>query len=164
MTQKTPMTPEGYAKLREDLKRVLNEDRPRILREIEEARSHGDLSENAEYHAAKERQGLIEARIADLNSKLARAEVIDPSRIRTDKVSFGSVVTLTNLATEEQVTYQIVGEIEVDVAAGKISVFSPMARAMIGKEQYDQIEVRAPGGIIGYEILEIQCRKPASDK
>ncbi len=157
MTGKIPMTPEGYAKIKERLKQLMNEERPRIVRDIEEARGHGDLSENAEYHAAKERQGFIESRIADLNTKLVRAEVIDPSKIRTDKISFGSIVTLINLATEEEVTYRIVGEDEADIKDGKISVFSPMARAMIGKESGDEIEVRAPGGIIGYEILDIQC-------
>jgi transcription elongation factor GreA len=164
MTGKIPMTPEGYAKLRERLKQLMNEERPRIVRDIEEARGHGDLSENAEYHAAKERQGFIESRIADLNTKLVRAEVIDPSKIRTDKISFGSIVTLVNLATEEEVTYQIVGEDEADIKDGKVSVFSPIARAMIGKESGDEIEVRAPGGIIGYEIQDIQCPQPPSDK
>jgi transcription elongation factor GreA len=158
------MTPEGYAKIRERLKQLMNEERPRNVRDIEEARGHGDLSENAEYHAAKERQGFIEARIADLNTKLVRAEVIDPSKIRTDKISFGSIVTLINLATEEEVTYQIVGEDEADIKDGKVSVFSPIARAMIGKESGDEIEVRAPGGIIGYEILDIQCPQLPYDK
>jgi transcription elongation factor GreA len=164
MTGKIPMTPEGYAKIRERLKQLMNEERPRNVRDIEEARGHGDLSENAEYHAAKERQGFIEARIADLNTKLVRAEVIDPSKIRTDKISFGSIVTLINLATEEEVTYRIVGEDEADIKDGKVSVFSPIARAMIGKESGDEIEVRAPGGIIGYEILDIQCPQLPSDK
>jgi transcription elongation factor GreA len=158
------MTPEGYAKIRERLKQLMNEERPRNVRDIEEARGHGDLSENAEYHAAKERQGFIESRIADLNTKLVRAEVIDPSKIRTDKISFGSIVTLINLATEEEVTYQIVGEDEADIKDGKVSVFSPIARAMIGKESGDEIEVRAPGGIIGYEILDIQCPQLPYDK
>lgn len=162
-TGKAPMTPDGYSKLREQLKKLMSEERPRVMRDIEEARAHGDLSENAEYHAAKERQGFIEARIAELNSKLARAEVIDPAKIRVDKISFGSIVTLVNLATDEEKTYQIVGEDEFDIEQGKISVFSPIARAMIGKELGEEIEVRAPSGIIGYEILDIQCPKPPSN-
>jgi transcription elongation factor GreA len=163
MTGKVPMTPAGYAKLKEQLKRLMNEERPRNVRDIEEARGHGDLSENAEYHAAKERQGFIARQIAELNSKLARAEVIDPAKIRTDRISFGSVVTLVNLATDEEVTYQIVGEDESNINDGKISVFAPIARAMIGRKAGEEIEVRAPGGIIGYEIVDIQCPEP-SDK
>ncbi|OIP64696.1 MAG: transcription elongation factor GreA [Nitrospirae bacterium CG_4_9_14_3_um_filter_53_35] len=164
MNGKVPMTPAGFAKLKEQLKKLMNEERPRIMRDIEEARAHGDLSENAEYHAAKERQGFIEKRIAELNSKIARAEVIDPTRISTGKISFGSVVTLINVATEKEVTYQIVGEDEAEINDGKISVFSPMARAMIGREIGEEIEVRAPSGIIGYEVLDIRCPKSPSDK
>lgn len=164
MTGKAPMTPEGYARLKERLKKLMNEERPRNVRDIEEARGHGDLSENAEYHAAKERQGFIAKEIAELNSKIVRAEVIDASKVRTDRVSFGSVVTLINLATEEEVTYQIVGEDEADIRGGKISVYSPMARAMIGRETGEEIEVRAPGGIIGYEVMDIQCPQGPSDK
>ena len=159
MNTKAPMTPYGYEKLREQLKRLMTKERPQVMRDIEEARGHGDLSENAEYHAAKERQSFIEGRIAELNSKLARAEVIDPSKVRTDRVSFGSIVSLVNLATEEDVTYQIVGEDEAEIKDGKVSVYSPVARAMIGKEVGDEIEVRAPSGIIGYEIMDIQCPK-----
>lgn len=161
---KVPITPAGFAKLKEQLKKLMTEERPRNMRDIEEARGHGDLSENAEYHAAKERQGFIERRIAELNSKIVRAEVIDPTKISIGKISFGSVVTLINLATEKEVTYQIVGEDEAEISEGKISVFSPMARAMIGREIGDEIEVRAPSGIIGYEILDIQCQKNPSDK
>ncbi len=164
MQGKVPMTPQGHGMLKEQLRRLMNEERPKVVRDIEEARSHGDLSENAEYHAAKERQGYIEGRIAELNSKLARAEVIDPSKTRTDRVSFGSVVTLVNAATEEEVTYQLVGEEEADISNGKISVFSPVARALIGKEVGEEVEVKAPGGIIGYEILDIQCPSFLSDK
>ncbi len=162
MSGKVPMTPEGHRKLQEQLKRLMNVERPETVRAIEEARAHGDLSENAEYDAAKERQAFVEAKIAELNSKLARAEVINSSRIRTDKVSFGSIVTLVNLATDEEVIYQIVGEDEADISDGKISVYSPMARAMIGREEGDEIEVRAPGGILGYEILSIQCPDSSS--
>jgi transcription elongation factor GreA len=157
MQRKSPMTPVGYQALQEQLKRLIHEERPKNVRDIEEARSHGDLSENAEYDAAKERQAFIEKKISELQAKIARAEVIDPSKIGTDKVYFGSVVTLVNLATDEEVTYQIVGEDESDIGNGRISVYSPMARAMIGKEAGDEIEVRAPSGIMGYEIMDIQC-------
>jgi transcription elongation factor GreA len=164
MTRRLPMTPEGCDKLKEQLKKLMSVDRPQIMRDIEEARSHGDLSENAEYHAAKERQGFIEGRIAEINSKLVRAEIIDPTRIKTDRVSFGAIVTLVNLATDEEKTYQIVGEDESDLDVGRISVFSPVARAMIGREPGEEIEVRAPGGIVGFEILDIQCPRRPSDR
>jgi transcription elongation factor GreA len=157
MNKKVPMTPLGYKQVQMQLKQLKTEERPKNVRDIAEARAHGDLSENAEYHAAKERQGFIEGRIAELNAKLVRAEVIDPSKIKTDRVSFGLLVSLVNLATEEEVAYQIVGEDEADIKKGKISVYSPMARAMIGKSIGDEVEVRAPSGIIGYEILDIQC-------
>jgi transcription elongation factor GreA len=163
MAGKAPMTREGHEKLRVQLKKLMSEERPQVMRDIEEARGHGDLSENAEYHAAKERQGFIETKIAELNSKLVRAEVIDLSQIKTDRVSFGSIVTLINSDTEEEKTYQLVGEDEADVSEGKISVFSPMARAMISKEPGDEIKVRAPGGVIGYEIVDIECPKTSSD-
>ncbi len=157
MTRKSPMTPEGYQKLQDQLKQLIQVERPQNVQDIEEARGHGDLSENAEYDAAKERQGFLEKKINEVQTRIALAEVIDPTKIGTDKVYFGSVVTLVNLATEEEVIYQIVGEDESDIGNGKISVFSPMARAMISQEVGDEIEVRAPSGIIGYEILDIQC-------
>lgn len=162
MNPKVPMTPQGHKQLQKQLKKLKNEERPQNVRDIAEARAHGDLSENAEYHAAKERQSFIEGKIAELNSKLVCAEVIDPAKIKTERVSFGLQVALVNLATEEEVTYQIVGEDEADIKAGKISVFSPVARAMIGKEVGEEIEVRAPSGIIGYEILDIQCPDTSS--
>jgi len=157
MTEKFPMTPRGNEKLREELVR-LKEERPKISREIGVAREHGDLSENAEYHAAKERQGLCEARIKDIEDKLARAEVIDPAGLAGSKVRFGAVVTLTNIETEEEVTYQIVGADEADISAGTISVSAPLSRALIGKEVGDEVKVQLPGGRRHYEIVGVEFR------
>jgi len=157
MTDKCPMTPRGNEKLREELAR-LKEERPKISREIGVAREHGDLSENAEYHAAKERQGLCEARIKDIEDKLARAEVIDPTTLGGSKVRFGATVTLTNIETEDEVTYQIVGADEADINAGTISVSAPLARALIGKEIGDEVKVQLPGGTRQYEIVSVEFR------
>src|SRR5262245_57597843 len=157
MVDKFPMTPRGNEKLREELTR-LKEERPKISREIGVAREHGDLSENAEYHAAKERQGLCEARIKDIEDKLARAEVIDPSTLAGSKVRFGATVTLTNISTDEEVTYQIVGADEADINAGTISVSAPLARALIGKEVGDEVKVQLPGGNRHYEIVNVEFR------
>ncbi|HEV8248194.1 MAG TPA: transcription elongation factor GreA [Polyangiaceae bacterium] len=157
MTEKCPMTPTGALKLREELVR-LKEERPKISREIGVAREHGDLSENAEYHAAKERQGLVEARIKDIEDKLARAEVIDPTRLSGDRVRFGATVTLTNLDTDEETTYQIVGADEADINHGLISVSAPLARAMIGRSTGDEIVVNLPAGTRRYEIGTIDFR------
>ncbi|MGC4088509.1 MAG: transcription elongation factor GreA [Polyangiaceae bacterium] len=154
-TEKVPMTPTGAIKLREELVR-LKEERPRISREIGVAREHGDLSENAEYHAAKERQGLVEARIKDIEDKLARAEVIDPSKLSGDRVRFGAVVTLTNLDTDEEQSYQIVGADEADINRGSISVSAPLARAIMGKSTGDEVVVNLPGGTRRYEIGGIE--------
>ncbi len=154
MTDKVPMTPAGSQKLREELVR-LKEERPKISREIGVAREHGDLSENAEYHAAKERQGLVEARIKDIEDKLARAEVIDPTKLSGDRVRFGATVTLVDEDTDEKVTYQIVGADEGDIAKGLLSVTAPLARALIGKTKGDSVEVSTPGGSKAYEILAI---------
>jgi transcription elongation factor GreA len=151
MTEKVPMTPGGAQKLREELTR-LKEERPKISRDIGVAREHGNLSENAEYHAAKERQGLVEARIKDIEDKLARAEVIDPSKLKGDRVRFGAVVTLTNLDTEEETKYQIVGADEADINQGLISVSAPLARALIGKTLGDEVVVKLPAGTRRYEI------------
>jgi transcription elongation factor GreA len=151
------MTPTGALKLREELVR-LKEERPKISREIGVAREHGDLSENAEYHAAKERQGLVEARIKDIEDKLARAEVIDPTRLSGDRVRFGATVTLTNLDTDEETTYQIVGADEADINHGLISVSAPLARAMIGRSTGDEIVVNLPAGTRRYEIGTIDFR------
>ncbi len=152
---KIPMTVAGYAALEAELKRRQQEERPRIIQAIAEARSHGDLSENAEYHAAKESQSLNEGRIAELEDKLARAEVIDVSKLSGNTVKFGATVTLIDEDTEEEKAYQIVGESEADVKSGKVSVTSPVARALIGKKVGDTVEVNTPGGGKSYEVLKI---------
>ncbi|MDX8403544.1 MAG: transcription elongation factor GreA [Mariprofundaceae bacterium] len=154
--QRVPMTKEGAERLREQLAYIKGEKRMSIINAIEEARAHGDLSENAEYHAAKEDQGMNEAKIKDLEDKLARSQVIDPTTIDSDKIVFGARVTLVDADTEKEVTYQIVGEDEADVNVGKISVTSPIARSMIGKEEGDIAIVRAPGGEREYEIQAIE--------
>jgi transcription elongation factor GreA len=157
MNEPVPMTPGGAQKLRDELVR-LKEERPKISREIGVAREHGDLKENAEYHAAKERQGLVEARIKDIEDKLSRAEVIDPSKLSGDKVRFGAVVLLTNLDTDEESTYQIVGADEADLKNGTISVSAPIARALIGKSTGDEVVVTLPGGTRRFEIGSIEFR------
>jgi transcription elongation factor GreA len=152
---KVPMTAQGHDALEEELKRRQQIERPRIIQAIAEARSHGDLSENAEYHAAKEAQSLNEGRIAELEDKLSRAEVIDVSKLSGTTVKFGATVTLVDEDTEEEKTYQIVGETEADVKAGRVSITSPTARALIGKKVGDVIEVTTPGGGKSYEILGV---------
>ena len=149
------MTAAGYAALEAELKRRQQEERPRIIQAISEARSHGDLSENAEYHSAKESQSLNEGRVADLEDKLSRAEVIDVSKLSGSTVKFGATVTLHDEDTDEKKIYQIVGESEADVKSGKVSITSPIARALISKKVGDTIEVIAPGGGKSYEILKI---------
>jgi transcription elongation factor GreA len=151
MSDKVPMTPGGAQKLKDELAR-LKEERPKISREIGIAREHGDLSENAEYHAAKERQGLVEARIKDIEDKLSRAEVIDPTKLSGDRVRFGATVQLTNLDTDEETKYQIVGADEADINHGLISVSAPLARALIGKSIGDEVVVQLPAGTRRYEI------------
>ena len=153
---KVPMTVAGHQALEIELKRRQSEDRPRIVNAIAEARAHGDLSENAEYHAAKEQQSLNEGRIQELEDVITRAEVIDVSKMSGDTVKFGATLTLVDEETEEEKHYQIVGDQEADVAAGKISISSPISRALIGKEEGDSVEVAAPGGSRSYEILRIQ--------
>ncbi|MGF7004625.1 transcription elongation factor GreA [Aminobacter sp. BE322] len=153
---KVPMTAGGFATLKEELRWRQQEERPRIIEAISEARSHGDLSENAEYHAAKESQSLNEGRVHELEDLIARAEVIDVTKLNGDKIKFGATVVLVDEDTEEEKTYQIVGDQEADVKAGRISISSPIARALIGKEVGDAIEVNAPGGARGYEIVQIQ--------
>ena len=155
-SERVPMTPRGHAMLQEEFKRLKNVDRPQIVKEIEEARSHGDISENAEYHAAKERQGHLEGRIRLLEDKLARAQIIDGTGQSTDRVSFGATVVLENTNSGEQVTYTIVGEDEADLKSGLISVTSPVARALMAKEQGAEVKVQAPKGIREFEILEIR--------
>ncbi len=151
-----PMTSAGAEALREELNRLKTTDRPRVVEAIAEARAHGDLKENAEYHAAREQQGFIEGRIRYIESHLSVAQVIDISKIPNEgKVIFGSTVTLLNLDTEELVTYMIVGEDEADLKKGKISVNSPIARALIGKLSGDDVDVQAPGKTISYEIEEV---------
>ncbi len=156
--QRYPMTPAGYRKLQEPLKHLKEVERPKNIREIEEARAHGDLSENAEYDAAKERQGFLEAKIRELESKLALAQVVDPARLSGDRVKFGATVTLLDLDTDTEVTYTIVGEDESDIQRGRISYTSPVARALIGKEEGDDVEVRTPKGIRSYEILKVEYK------
>ncbi len=152
---KIPMTAAGHAALVAELQRRTSKDRPAIIEAISEARAHGDLSENAEYHAAKEQQSHNEGRIMELESILALAEVIDVSKLSGDTVKFGATVTLVDEDTDEEKTYQIVGDAEADASAGRISISSPIARALIGKSIGDSVEVSAPGGARGYEILKI---------
>jgi len=156
MMEKVPMTAVGYAALTDELKHRQAVDRPRIIEHIAEARSHGDLSENAEYHAAKEEQSHNEGRIAELEDKLARADVIDISKRSGETIKFGATVTLVDEDTEKKVVYQIVGEVEADIKKGKISIASPIARAMIGKEIGDVVEVNTPGGVKAYEITKVE--------
>ncbi len=150
------MTGEGYRVLDEELKRLKTQERPSVIASIAEARSHGDLSENAEYHAAKERQGWIEGRIAEIEDKMARAQVIDVSRLSGKQVKFGATVTVVDEDTEDEARYQIVGEHEADVKAGRLSLTSPLARSMMGKEKGDMVEVSTPSGVKAYEILKIE--------
>nr|WP_255575203.1 transcription elongation factor GreA [Caldovatus aquaticus] len=150
------MTAEGLARLEEELKQLKSEARPAIIRAIAEARSHGDLSENAEYHAARERQSFIEGRIAELEGIVAAAEVIDVSRLSGDQVKFGARVTLIDEETEEQKTYRIVGAYEADMKEGSISITSPLAKALIGRRVGESVEVPAPGGPRAYEIADIR--------
>ena len=153
--EKIPMTPGGYAALEAELRKRQQVERPRIVEAISEARSHGDLSENAEYHSAKEAQSHNEGRIAELEDKLGRAEVIDVSKLSGTTVMFGATVTLVDEDTEEKKVYQIVGESEADVKGGKVSITSPTARALIGKKRGDTVEVNTPGGGKSYEILNV---------
>ena len=155
--QKIPLTVAGAEKLKAELQQLKSVARPEVIAAIAEARSHGDLSENAEYEAAKDRQGLIEGRIAELESKLSHAQIIDPKEIHAEgKIVFGATVTVSDLETDEEATYQIVGDDEADIKIGKISVNSPIARAMIGKEEGDVAEVQAPSGVREYDILNVQ--------
>ena len=156
--EKIPMTAEGHKALMEEIRHLKTVERERIIKAIAEARAHGDLSENAEYHAAKEQQAFNEARVAELEDKLSRAEVIDVSRLSGDKVQFGATVTLIDEDTEKEVTYQIVGDLEADVNKGKISISSPIARALIGKSEGDFVEVNTPGGGKSYEIVKVEYK------
>ena len=156
--EKVPMTTGGLAPLQDELKRLKSEERPAIIKAISEAREHGDLSENAEYHAAKERQGFIEGRIQELEDIISRADVIDVSKLSGSTVKFGATVTLADEDTDEEVTYQIVGPYEADLAKKRISVQSPIARALIGRSVGDSTEVKAPGGIKSYEVIDIKYK------
>ena len=151
------MTAEGYHALDEELKRLKTVERPAVISAIGEARLHGDLSENAEYHAAKDRQGWIEGQIADIEDRMARAQVIDVSKLSGKHIKFGATVSLVDEDTEEPARYQIVGEHEADVKQGRISIASPIARAMIGKESGDVVEVITPNGAKAYEITKVEC-------
>ena len=151
MAQRTPMTRQGYTRLQQELERLVREERPRIIKAIAEARAHGDLSENAEYHAAKERQGFIEARIRELEAKVGGAEVLDPPR-DGDRIIFGSTVQLREPDGKE-IRYQIVGSDEAEPATGRISILSPLARTLIGKQVGDEVKVQAPGGAKNYEVI-----------
>jgi transcription elongation factor GreA len=160
MTVKVPMTPEGQARLQEELKRLKSVDRPKIIQDISTARDHGDLSENAEYHAAKEKQGFIEGRIKDLEDKLGRAEVIDPSKLSGTRVQFGARVRLSvadenGKELEAEVTYRLLGPDEADIKDGSISVTSPLGRALIGREVGDEVKVKMPAGVRVYEIIDV---------
>jgi transcription elongation factor GreA len=154
--EKVPMTGEGDNSLDEELKRLKSQERPSVIAAIAEARAHGDLSENAEYHAAKDRQGWIEGRIAEIEDKIARAQVIDVTKLSGKQVKFGATVTVIDEDTDEEGRYQIVGEHEADVKSGRISLSSPLSRAMIGKEVGDVVEVNTPGGVKAYEILKLE--------
>ncbi|MCR9256351.1 MAG: transcription elongation factor GreA [Alphaproteobacteria bacterium] len=156
--EKIPMTEGGFNRLEAELKQLRTHDRPAVIQAIAEAREHGDLSENAEYHAARERQSFIEGRIAELEDKLSRAEVIDPAKLSGDKVTFGTTVTLADEETDEETTYTLVGPDESDIKKGLVSITAPLARAIIGKAVGDAVEVPAPGGARGYEIVSIEVR------
>ena len=155
--KRTPMTARGAEALRAELKKLKSQARPAIIKAIAEARGHGDLSENAEYHAAREQQGFIEGRIGEIEGKLANAEIIDPATLpKNGKVVFGAQVELEDQDNGERVTYQVVGEDEADIRAGRISVTSPIARALVGKSEGEVVEVTAPGGTHSYEILAVK--------
>ncbi|MCI5045474.1 MAG: transcription elongation factor GreA [Aquisalinus sp.] len=152
---KFPITKQGYEKLEADIKHLKSVERPAIIEAIAEARAHGDLSENAEYHSAKERQGWIEGQIMELEDKYTRAQVIDVAKLSGDKVVFGATVTIADEDTDEEKTYQIVSDFEADLDLGRISISSPIARALIGKEEGDSAEVAAPGGARSYEVVGV---------
>ncbi|MEW5962501.1 MAG: transcription elongation factor GreA [Pseudomonadota bacterium] len=156
--ERVPMTQDGYKKLEAELHRLKSEERPRIIQAIAEARSHGDLSENAEYHAAKEAQGLNEAKVAELEDKISRADIIDPASMSGSTIKFGATVTLVDEDTDEKVKYQIVGDLEANVREGRISISSPIARALIGKSKGDSAEVTTPKGARSYEVLKVEWK------
>lgn len=154
--EKLPMTADGFARLYDELKNLKSVERPAVIKALEEARAHGDLSENAEYHAAKERQSFIEGRVLELEDKISRADVIDVTKLSGETIRFGATVKLADEDTDEEVSYQIVGADEGDIAKGRISLTSPLARALIGKNPGDSVEVTTPGGAKAYEVLKVQ--------
>ena len=156
MSETIPMTQEGHQRLQEELKTLIRVERPKVVQDIAEARSHGDLSENAEYDAAKDRQGFIEGRIQELNGKIAMAQVINPAEISSDKIVFGAKVTLFDIDTEKEVTYQIVGEDEADIKVGKISITSPVGKALIGHVVDEEVRIVVPSGVRVYEVTGIE--------
>jgi len=156
---KIPMTADGYVRLEEELKHLRGTERPAIIRAIAEAREHGDISENAEYHAARERQSFIEGRVAELEDKISRAEIIDVTKLTGKQVKFGATVTLIDEDTEEKAVYQIVGEDEADIKAKRLAITSPLARALVGKSVGDTVEVTTPGGSKSYEISKVAFKK-----
>jgi transcription elongation factor GreA len=156
MSETVPMTPEGHRRLQEELKHLIRVERPRVIQDISEARDHGDLSENAEYDAAKNNQGFIEGRISEINGKMARAQVIDPTEMDTDKVVFGATVKLFDVESENEVTYRIVGQDEADIKVGLISINSPVAKALIGRSADDEVHIKVPSGTRVYEIIDVE--------
>jgi transcription elongation factor GreA len=156
--EKVPMTVEGFQMIEAELHRLKAVERPRIIQQISDAREHGDLSENAEYHAAKDQQGITEARVADLEDKLSRADIIDVSKLKGDQVMFGATVTLVDEDTDDKAKYRIVGEIEANVKQGRISITSPLARALLGKRKKDVVEVSTPGGGKSYKVLKVEFK------
>ncbi|MDC0655187.1 transcription elongation factor GreA [bacterium] len=156
--EKEPMTAGGYARLEEELRRLKNEERPSVIKAIEVARAHGDLSENAEYHAAKERQAFIEGRLEEIESKVSRAEVIDPSKLTGTTVMFGATVTIVEEESDEESTYQIVGTEEANIKEGLLSIAAPLARALIAKSVGESVDVQAPKGSRSYEILSLEYK------
>ena len=156
MSDKVPMTEEGYVRLQDELRYLKSTARPEIIRAIAEAREHGDLSENAEYHAARERQSFIEGRVMELEDKIARSEVIDVTKLSGNTVKFGATVTLVDEDTDEETAYQLVGETEADVKEGRLAITAPLSRALIGKEVGDSVEVATPAGEKAYEIVKVQ--------
>jgi transcription elongation factor GreA len=156
MSHSIPLTKESYEFLQEELKRLIREERPRVIQDIAEARAHGDLSENAEYDAAKQKQSFTEGRIQEISDKIARAYVVDLSNLKPDKVVFGATVTLYDTANDEEVTYKIVGEDEADIKIGKISCTSPVGKALIGHKLDDTVKAKVPSGIKEYEVVEIR--------
>ncbi len=158
MSERVPITASGLARLEEELRYLKTTARPEIIKAIAQAREHGDLSENAEYHAARERQSFIEGRVAELEDKTSRAEVIDVASLSGDTVKFGATVTLADEDTDEEMTYQIVGEVESDIREGRLSITAPLCRAIIGKSVGDSVEVSTPKGEKGYEVIKVEYK------